>query len=188
MKNLFLYFSAFVPLYFLIIVKFVLGLATKTMAFELIPILTLAIYSVLTILGIVGLAWNKKSNKGKTKQIIVVQFNNITDQHFLGYFSLFVLFALGFQLTMPSMFIVSLFIIAFVGVVYINNQMFYINPLLNILGYSFYEITYHLKETPNKKQTAKIFCKNKLENKTYFANFQNENFVFIEEKIKTRKK
>ena len=29
-----------------------------------------------------------------------------------------------------------------IGIVYIKNNLFYINPMLNILGYNFYEIKY----------------------------------------------
>ena len=54
-------------------------------------------YLTLTVLGIVGLVVNMKSNKGKTMKIQVEKFSNITDQHFLSYFSLFVLLRLVFN-------------------------------------------------------------------------------------------
>lgn len=177
MKNILLYFSAFVPLYFLILVKFLLGVLVGTIYFTFLTIFTMVFYLTLTVLGIVGLVVNMKSNKGKTVKIQVEKFSNITDRHFLSYFSLFVLFALGFQLTKPSMLVVSILIIIFIGIVYINNNMYYINPLLNILGYNFYEITY----TQNQKTfTKKVYYRGQLAEKTYLAHFKNENFSFLE--------
>lgn len=177
MKKVLLYFSAFVPLYFLILTKFFVGVLVGTIYFTALTIATMAFYFLLTALGIFGLVFNMKSNKGKTVKINVEKFTNITDQHFLSYFSLFVLFALGFQLTKPSMLVVSVIIIVFIGIVYVNDNMFYINPFLNILGYNFYEITYTQGE---KTFTKKVYFKGQLSNKTYAAHFKDENFSFLE--------
>lgn len=177
MKNILLYFSAFVPLYFLILVKFFVGVIVGTIYFTLLTVLTMAFYLILTTLGIIGLIINMKSNKGKTVKIKVEKFSNITDQHFLSYFSLFVLFALGFELTKPSMLVVSILIIIFIGIVYINNNMYYINPFLNILGFNFYEITFKINE---RQVTKKIYFRGQLTEKTYTAHFKNENFSFLE--------
>jgi hypothetical protein len=177
MKNVFLYFSAFVPMYFLGLVKFSVGTLSGTINLSLLTILTMIFFTALIVMGVIGLIWNMKTNKGKTSKITVESFTNITDQHFLSYFSLFVLYVLGFQLTKPSMLTVSFFIVLFIGIVYVNNKMFYINPLLNILGYNFYEITYTLN---GKTQTTKVYFKGELKQKKYTAHFQNKNFSFLE--------
>lgn len=177
MKNLFLYFSAFVPLYFLGLVKFAVGFLSGTIDITPLNITTISFFLVLVLTGIIGLVWNMKTNRGKTKAITVEKLTNITDQHFLSYFSLFVLYALGFQLTKPSMLVVTIIIIVFIGIVYINNKMFYINPLLNILGYNFYEITYTLN---GQTKTSKVYFKGELKQQKYTAHFKNQNFSFLE--------
>lgn len=182
MKNILLYFSAFVPLYFLILIKFVVGVLVGTIYFTALTVATMVLYFLLSVLGIYGLILNMKHNKGVTTNIKVEKVKNITDQHFLSYFSLFVLFALGFQLTKPSMLAVSIIIIIFIGIVYINNDMYYINPLLNILGFNFYEITFTLN---NKQIVKKVYFRGKLEEKSYLAHFKNQNFSFLE--VKGRK-
>lgn len=180
MKNILLYFSAFVPMYFLVIVKFVIGIISKTIEINFLTIFTFFIFGFLCTLGSIGLLWNMKFEKGKSTQIKIISSKNITDQHFLTYFSLFVLYALSFELTKPSMLTVSFIIIVLIGIVYVNNKMFYINPLLNIFGYNFYEITYVTPGGPTTKNTTKIFFKGHLENKVYKANLHNKNFSFID--------
>jgi hypothetical protein len=180
-KKILLYFSAFVPMYFLIIVKFICGMATETININALTIFTLVIYSALIILGVLGLLLNTLWNKDVSEKITITYKKNLTDQHFLGYFSIFVLFALAFELTKLSMVAVSLFIIIFIGIVYINNQMFYINPLLNLLGFNFYEIKYK-KIGDEKEYSAKMFYRGDLSLKPYYVKLENTNFSFIDKK------
>src|SRR5574344_427581 len=178
-KNIFLYFSAFVPMYFLIIIKFICGLLSQTIDFNSLNIFTLIIYSLLIIAGIMGLIWNTLWNKDESQKIIITSEQNTTDKNFMGYFSIFVLFALAFELTKPSMVVVSLFVILFIGIVYINNEMFYINPLLNLIGFNFYEITYK-KNNDENESYAKMFCRgNIILNKSCYVKIKNANFAFI---------
>lgn len=58
------------------------------------------------------------------------------------------------------MFSVYFLIILLIGIVYVNNDLFYINPLMNLLGYSLYEITYELN---GKEMTSKVFYRGDLE-------------------------
>lgn len=167
-------------MYFLIVVKFICGVAIKTIDINLVNIIVFCTFCFFVMLGCVGLLWNTVWNKSRLETIKITNCQNITDQHFLTYFSLFVLFALAFELTKLSMFIVSLFIILFIGIVYVNNKMFYINPTLNILGFNFYEITYTHNQ---KEQTAKMFYKGTLSNGTYKANLKNKHFNFITKKV-----
>jgi len=169
-------------MYVLVVVKFTFGFIAKTIPPNPLTVFTICLYGVLCVLGVLGLCLNTIWQKEPAVTIVITESQNITDQHFLNYFSLFVLFALTFELTKLSMFLVSLCIIVFVGIVYMNNQMFYINPLLNILGYNFYNITYH---KPNDETcfTAKMFYKGQLDTSkqnTYQAKVKNKNFSFLE--------
>lgn len=184
MKNILLYFSAFVPMYCLIVIKFILGFISNSISPDSLTIISFITYLLFTLFGIAGLVWNVWGQKERAVEITILKSNNITDQHFLGYFSLFVLFALPFELAKLGMFVVSLLIIAFIGVVYVNNEMYYINPLLNVLGYNFYDITFLTKGSDQEKR-AKMFYKEKLDltqKQIYHAKIKNTNFSFLEKK------
>ncbi len=185
MKEIFLYFSAFIPMYFLILIKFVIEKINNNIRFNVLNTIIFVLLTILIILGIIGLLWNIKWNNDKSEEVYIVSAHNITDQHFFGYISLFVLFALSFELTKVAMFVLCAIIITLIGVVYVNNKMFYINPLLNILGFNFYEVTFYLKNDPNKTQKKiKMFYHGilNISNHPYKVKIKNKNFAFIDKK------
>lgn len=119
----------------------------------------------------------ENKNSAEVMEIKVIQKKSITQQHFLGYFSLFVLFALTFELEKISMFVIFLLIIILIGIVYIKNDLFYINPFLNILGYNFYDVKY--KDKNGKIKIDKFYFKGKLQNQTYIVKKGEINFNYI---------
>ena len=141
-------------------------------------IFVIVLLVLLTIVGIAGLMIIVHCNSGEEKKVIILSKKNLTDQHFLNYFSLVVLLAVSFDLTKLSLVLVFLTIMIFVGIVYIKNNIFYINPLLNILGYSFYDITYD--EEDGKKKELRIFFKGSLKVKgKYTLSACNKNINFL---------
>ncbi len=184
-KNILLYLSAFVPMYFLIFVKVLIDLINDNMSWNVLNTLNLVTLILLILLGIIGLYWNIHLNKEPPKEIIILKKENITDQHFLGYFSLFVFFAIPLDLNYISGYAMYAFIIIMIGIVYIHNSLYYINPLLNLLGYNFYEITYKESGT-EQERNAKFFYRGTLEieNKTYWVKLKNTNFSFIDKRKK----
>lgn len=177
-KNVFLYLSAFLPMYLLILLRQVLDLINHNLSFNILNALSITLLVLLMILGGIGLYLSVKKNIAPSKKVLILSAKNITDQHFLGYFSLFVLFALQLDIAFISDFFLFIIITLFIGVVYIKNSLYYINPLLNLLGYSFYDIECKSGEKTIK---AKIFYRGKLHlNKTYFVKIKNENFAFID--------
>lgn len=142
MQKVFLYLSAFIPLYCLIIIKLLLEIINQNLSFNVLNSFMLILLFLLIILGIFGVYKESKCNAKEIITIEILEKTSITEQHFLGYFSLFVLFALNFQLEKVSMFVIFIIITILIGIVYIKNNLFYINPMLNILGYNFYEIKY----------------------------------------------
>ena len=156
LKNLLLYISAFMPMYILIFIKLVVEIVNSNLSFNVLNTLNFITLVMLIALGVLGLFWNIKFNKEKSIEIVILSKENITDQHFLGYFSLFVFFAIPLDLAIMSNFFIYVAILILIGIVYINNSLYYINPLLNILGYNFYNITYH-EVGKSEKRNAKIF-------------------------------
>ena len=184
LKNLLLYLSAFMPMYVLVFVKLVVEIINNNLSFNVLNTINFATLLLLIIGGVIGLLWNVKYNNEKSNEIIILKSENITDKHFLGYFSLFVFFAIPLDLSLVSAYCVYVLVLIFIGIVYINNSLYYINPLLNILGYNFYDIEYRDVDSGEIKQ-GKIFFKGEPElGKPYFAKVKNKHFCFID---KTKK-
>ncbi|MBQ3494688.1 MAG: hypothetical protein IJA69_04665 [Clostridia bacterium] len=181
MKKILLYLSAFIPLYFLIIVKILIDIINHNLSFNVLNTLTLIVLSILIALGAFGAYKAIKHEATPSTKIEIIQKTSITEQYFLGYFSLFVLFALSFELERVSMFVVFVLIIILIGVVYIKNDLFYINPFLNILGYNFYTIIFINLDNNKGEEQAKFFCKGKLDpQKNYhIAKLSHQNFSMI---------
>ncbi len=179
MKNILLYLSAFIPMYALIIIKQIIEMIVGNIKSNFLDIFVIFLMIVVILLGLLGLKLEIYNKNQKSSEIVIVTKKNITDQHFLGYFSLFVLFAITFDLSKVSMLVVFVIILIMIGFVYVKNKLFYINPFLNILGFNFYDITYKLKNS-TKEQSTKIFFKGDLQtNKQYCVKIKDENFSFL---------
>ena len=185
MKKISLYLSAFIPLYVLVIIRILIDIINHNLSFNFLNTTTLIILSILIAVGINGAVVSVSHLDSKEVQIKVIKKTSITEQYFLGYFSLFVLFALTFELEKVSMFVVFTIVILLIGIVYVKNDLFYINPFLNILGYNFYDIKYIVLDDKSKKiRQAKFFYKGKLDlsKKCYSAYLSHENFSMITKK------
>ena len=116
-KNLLLYISAFMPMYFLIFIKLIVEICNDNLHFNVLNTINLVTLLLLIILGVVGLLWNIHFEKDKSKEIIILDKQNITDQHFLGYFSLFVFFAIPLDLANMSNYFIYVAILILIGIV-----------------------------------------------------------------------
>ena len=184
-KNLLLYISAFVPMYVLVFVKLCVEIANQNISFNVLNTLNFVTLLLLILAGVGGLIWNVKFSTDKSVKIKIVSKQNITDKHFLGYFSLFVFFAIPLDLSLVSAYCVYVLVLIMIGIVYINNSLYYINPLLNILGYKFYDIEYK-EENSDEIKSAKIFFKGELstDGEFFWANVKNQHFCFVDKKHK----
>ncbi len=188
-KNLLLYISAFVPMYGLIFVKLIVEIINGNLTFNVLNTVNFVTLLFLITSGIFGLIWNVHWNTEESKEIVILSKENITDKHFLGYFSLFVFFAIPLDLSYMSGYFIYVIILILIGIVYVGNALFYINPLLNILGYNFYDITYHEKDQKEVKK-AKMFYRGELKitDKPCYAKLKNVNFTFIDKKVEKSQK
>lgn len=177
-KNLFLYFSAFVPLFVLLLVKISVDLINKNLTFNTLNTLNLCILTSLVICGIFGLLWNTLLSDDESFDVEIVTCKETTDQYFLQYFSLFVMFAVPLDISYVNEFCIYILVLIFIGIVYINCGLYYINPLLNILGFRFYDAEYILSNGERRK--AKIFSRKKLTEKSVCKiRLKNEHFAFV---------
>ena len=180
MTKIILFISAFVPMYVLFLANLVVELLNFNLSFNITNSVVLAVLCVLTLIGIIGLLLiiHKKESGGE--KITILTKKNLTDQHFLNYFSLFVLLALAFDLSKLCFVCVFVLILVFIGIVYVKNNIFYINPLLNILGYSFYDISY--TNSRGEQKEIRIFFRgeidlNKSKKYTLYSTSKNLNFL-----------
>ncbi len=158
-KNICFYLSSFIPLYFLIIIKELLEIVNGNLTFNITNSIMLSINLLMIVFGIVGFVLNFKSKN--YSEIEIIDYKNVTCTNFFPYFPLFVLFALAFELQFISMSVVYLLIILMVGIVYVKNELFYVNPFLNIIGFSTYELTYLYA---GRKQKTFVFSFSQLKN------------------------
>lgn len=180
MKDVLLFLSAFIPMYCLVLLKELTEIIVQNYSLNFLNILVIIFLICLIVLGIVGIYLQINNKKQKSLKVKIISAENITDRHFLGYFSLFVLFAITFDLSRVSMFLVFILILTMIGIVYVKNNLFYINPFLNILGFNFYSIEYKDSEGGEQKAT-RIFYKGQLIiDKYYFIKIKDENFSFID--------
>ncbi len=180
MKNVLLYLSAFMPMYFLICVKQIIEIIMGNIKLNALSIIVFVFLTVVIVSGVVGLYLEISNKNQSSREVVILSKKNLTDQHFLGYFSLFVLFAITFDLSRLSMFVIFILILIMIGIVYVKNKLFFINPFLNIVGYNFYNITYRIVGE-QKEETTKIFYKGDLiNNKKYWIKIKDENFSFID--------
>lgn len=178
-KQIGLFLSSFAPLFLLLIIKELTEIINQNWTFNFLNTFLLIILLLMLFWGIYILSKLLKEVKDcKKSSVKIVYKNNTTDQHFLGYFSLFVLFAISFEIEMYSMAIVFFMVLIMIAIVYIKNDMYFINPLLNILGYSFYEIKY--VNNDGEIVDAMAFYKGSLnENVTYSLCTKYPNLFFL---------
>lgn len=147
--DIFLYISSFIPLYFLIIVKELIEIVNKNLSFNVTNSVMLSLNFLLIILGVIGFVFGIKEDY---RNVEIINYKNITREDFFPYFPLFVLFAIAFDLQFISMSVVYILILIMVGIVYVKNRLFYINPFLNIIGYMTIEVTFKENDIQKKKK------------------------------------
>lgn len=128
------------------------------------------IWVVLILVGFLGVCCFKKNylddEKGNTDTYWLKATKNTTSEYYFTYFSLFVLSFYGVDAINPEeMF--DMIILAILAVlmiwVYIANDMYYINPMLNLCGYKSFSVEVEFKMSDNKKSCVyKVFSRDNL--------------------------
>lgn len=86
-----------------------------------------------------------------TYTIAVKAVKNRSAEYFLQYYSLFILAMIGFSLTKLVDVIVLVLLLFVLGIVYIKNDLFFINPTINIFRSYIYEVEYDHGSTTESK-------------------------------------
>ncbi len=178
-KKIGLFLSSFAPLFLLLITKEIIEIINKNWSLNFLNSFLLTVLILMLFIGIYYLITSLKEILFfKTEKILILNKSNSTDQHFLGYFSLFVLFAISYDIEMYSMAIIFFMVIVMIAIVYIKNDMYFINPLLNILGYSYYNIEF--KNNKGEVKTAQVFYNGIIEtDKDYYICTKYNSLFFL---------
>ena len=126
------------------------------------------------------------SEKLSKETVIVTKAENITSEYYFNYFSLFVISFFGVDPTKLKDVLIFAFIMLLIIRVYIVNDMYFVNPVLNILKYKSFVITYYKYRGENKEEESavknfeiKVFTRESLNRKTgekYFVTFSPHDF------------
>ena len=167
--------SAFVPMYMLVIIKMIIDIAEGNEKGSVMVICVMTLLMILVLIGVSCVMYVFFSKRIAQSTIQIDSANNVTGQYFFGYFSLFVLVAVHLELYTVCDIILFFLINIIIAIVYIHNNLYYINPLLNLIGYNIYKITY-IKD--GQQKNINIFVKDKLDisNKVIAKSMFNYNF------------
>ena len=149
-----------------------------------------SIWLILLMVGIVGIVrFHRKFLKAKklSKEVVVlVKAENITADYYFTYFSLFVISFFSVDPTVPKDVLIFSFLMVLIIWVYIVNEMYFVNPVLNILRYKSFSIVYHknlkLEEDDEKEIEEfeiKVFSRvplNRMMGEKLFVTFSQHDF------------
>ncbi|HIS88786.1 TPA: hypothetical protein IAA87_05140 [Candidatus Avigastranaerophilus faecigallinarum] len=96
-------------------------------------ILGLIIFAIITI-------FLKFQNNTNTIQYKVLSIKDISHET-LNYILTYLIVFLSLDMNSPKMILSIILLLFIIGLIYINSNMLYVNPILQLLGYSIYELT-----------------------------------------------
>lgn len=140
------------------------------------------VWLILFLIGVIGIVCFHKSflkaGKLSKETVVLMKAENITADYYFTYFSLFVISFFGVDPTNPKDIIVFTFLMVLIIWVYVANEMYFVNPVLNIVGYKSFSIVYHKSSSSNNHNEKedrsfeiKVFSKEPLNRKTGEKNY-----------------
>lgn len=189
-----LFISSYIPLYVLMILKNVLERITdkgkflnlsnrKFIFFDEINDYALVILFILCIISLVYLVLKIKVTDGQ-KYYKVISVEDETSNYYFNYISIYLLSCLGLTLNNVVDVFVLFFIMIIVGIIYVNNNMTYMNPTLNLLGYKIYSARVELMSNNLEFNSILIASnKEKIKNGIKIKATGKQDFIFIKNTI-----
>lgn len=153
-RKLVMYISAFLPMFLIMWIKEVLvgirNVVEKPWRYSWESIYhnryLIAELAFIIIIGIL-ISWLLKRNKKTGKYTVSLKtVKNRSAEYYLAYYSLFVLALIEFSLTDPIDLTVLVLLLIVLGVVYIKNDLFFMNPTINIFQSYIYEVEYETNQ------------------------------------------
>lgn len=161
MKKIIMYLSAFLPMFWLILIKDYAtilkdAIAGKVSYSDLLSVqlfIVLGIVILITIITIILISGNKNLSNDL---VVATKVTNRTAEYYLGYFSLFILELFAFSFTDIVDIVVMLILLLLLGIVYVKNGLFFINPTMNIFRSFIFEVEF---SDGNNIRTKILICK-----------------------------
>jgi len=188
LKGTMLFLSAFSPMFLLFAGKslfeiFIYDTSLKT-TLNYCIIVALILIAIISI--VFAFIFLKKPLKNNYDKVLLLEVKNHTPQYFLSYFALFVLLAFSFDIKDSYYLIILLCLIIIIGIVYISNELFFLNPLFNLIGYKIYYIEYKKEKSNIKQFTYLITRTSLLKQKNSEIIVDNSEYDFVKQ-IKDKK-
>jgi len=171
-NKIMLFISSYIPLYVLLIIKNILERATNkgkfidiiqkfkvAVFFDEINDYAIIVLSIMCVSSFLYLYHKLKDAKGG-KFYTVTSLTDETSNYYFSYISIYLLSSLGLSLNNIVDNFVFLFLMVIVGYIYISNNMVYMNPIINFIGYKVFDCTLDSKNT-NDKNIQSIIVINK---------------------------
>ena len=164
MKKIIMYLSAILPMFWLILIKDYATILKDAIAGE-VPysdllsvqlFIVLGIVLLITIITIILISGNKNLSNDL---VVATKVTNRTAEYYLGYFSLFILELFAFSFTDIVDIIVMSILLLLLGIVYVKNGLFFINPTMNIFRSFIFEVEF---SDGNNIRTKILICKEKI--------------------------
>lgn len=162
LNKLMLFVSSYIPLYVLLILKNLLERTTdrgrfvnvfreftRERLFNEVNDWAIGIL-MLIILGSYLYLWGTLSKNPSPKQYVVREVSDETGNYYFNYISIYLLSCMGLSLNSIVDCFVLLFVMIIVGSIYISNNMMYLNPMVNMMGYKVYNCILDSKNTDDK--------------------------------------
>lgn len=153
-RKLIMYISAFLPMLVIMWIKDVLiGVCNvidmpwkfKWSSVYLNPFLISELVFIVLI-GLLIMWLLKRDKKAGSYTVTLKGVKNRSAEYYLEYYSLFILALIEFSLTDPIDLIVLVLLLVVLGVVYIKNDLFFMNPTINIFRSFIYEVEYETSQ------------------------------------------
>ena len=150
LRKLAMYISAFLPMFLIMWIKEIL-IGIKNVLGEPWKYTWKSIYlnpyliTEILIIFLVGCALFfllRRNRKTSSYTVKLKTVKNRSAEYYLAYYSLFILALIEFSLTDPIDLVVLILLLIVLGIVYIKNDLFFMNPTINIFQSYVYEVEY----------------------------------------------
>lgn len=149
-NKLMLFVSSYIPLYMLLIVKNIFERITEgghfvnimqkfkdATWFDEINDWAVCILTLVVVVSAVYL-WRALAIETSIKKYLVTEVSDETGNYYFNYISIYLLSCMGLTLNSIVDCFLFLFVMIIVGYIYVSNNMMYMNPIANIMGYKVY--------------------------------------------------
>ncbi len=154
LRKLVMYLSAFLPMFLIMWIKEILlgirNVLDKPWKYSwesvyLNPYLIIE-FAIIVLVGIALFGLLRRNRNTGAYTITLKTVKNRSAEYYLAYYSLFILALIEFSLTDPVDLMVLVLLLIVLGIVYIKNDLFFMNPTINIFQSYIYEVEYETNQ------------------------------------------